>query len=428
MSDALFGVVRSRDLTVARLREAAAAAPKGAWTAGDEDGNTPLHHLIDNKAVTAAMVRAVAEVVGEEAWGATDEYGRTPVHRLMSNQAVTAEMVRAVGAVAGEAAWGVADVNGRTPLHWLMSRDQWLGTALLGAACEVAPPARWGQPNKNGAIPLALIGPYHRKLAAEGPAALVRTLQGAPAAMWEVPIGSATLLDWLGSNVKPPLGCDEVRLWARQYGKLVPRQGHPRVYDVVGLKKHGSGTSVVILAINVATKRRVALKFMANEEEWQRERAMRQLPDGEQLDPSHVVAILDACVLDDQGLEWCRQHPELAEFGYHHLIGMPAAEMDLSDALSHYPIAGHNRQKVVEILHQVAMRLKYMSEDCGRIHGDLVRRCSLAAFTRPRVEGRRCVTSCTAALAEASQSGPSGDRDEHRQAVGLGSDRPRRIV
>eukprot|EP01047_Picozoa_sp_COSAG01_P148416 COSAG01_NODE_81843_length_108_cov_189.555556_1_plen_29_part_10 len=29
------------------------------------------------------------------------------------------------------------------------------------------------------------------------------------------------------------------------------------------------------------------------------------------------------------------------------------------------------------------------------------------------------MTSCTAALAEASQSGPSGDRDEHRQAVGL---------
>jgi hypothetical protein len=114
-------------------------------------------------------------------------------------------------------------------------------------------------------------------------------------------------------------------------------------------------------------------------------------------------------VLDDQGLEWCRQHPELAEFGYHHLIAMPAAEMDLSDALSHYPIAGHNRQKVVEILHQVAMRLKYMSEDCGRIHGDLVRRCSLAAFTRPHVEERRCVTPCTAALAEASQSGPSGD-------------------
>jgi hypothetical protein len=114
-------------------------------------------------------------------------------------------------------------------------------------------------------------------------------------------------------------------------------------------------------------------------------------------------------VLDDQGFAWCRQHPELAEFGYPHLIGMPAAEMDLSDALSHYPIAGHNRQKVVEILHQVAMRLKYMSEDCGRIHGDLVRRCSLAAFTRPHVEERRRVTSCTAAFAEASQSGPSGD-------------------
>jgi hypothetical protein len=304
----------------------------------------------------------------------------------------------------------VADKYGKTPVHTLMYNTSALGTELLGVACEVVPPARWGEPDQHGNIPLALIGPSHKKLAAEGPAALVRTLQGAPAAMWKVQVGTDTLLDWLRNNVKPsPLKCDEVRLWARQYGKLVPRQGHPRVYDVVGLKKHGSGTSVVILAIDVATKRRVALKFMANEEEWQRERAMRQLPDGEQLDPSHVVAILDACVLDDQGLEWCRQHPELAEFGYQHLIGMPAAEMDLSDALSHYPIAGHNRQKVVEILHQVAMRLKYMSEDCGRIHGDLVRRCSLAAFTRPHVEERRRVTSCTAAFAEASQSGPSGD-------------------
>ena len=60
MSDELLGVVQSRELTVARLREAAAAAPKAAWTAADRGGMTPLHRLMMNRAVTAEMVRAVA--------------------------------------------------------------------------------------------------------------------------------------------------------------------------------------------------------------------------------------------------------------------------------------------------------------------------------------------------------------------------------
>ena len=55
-----------------------------------------------------------------------------------------------------------------------------------------------------------------------------------------------------------------------QYGKLQPRQGHPHYYNVIGLKIHSSETCVVILAVNVATNQRIALKFMANEEEWQR--------------------------------------------------------------------------------------------------------------------------------------------------------------
>jgi hypothetical protein len=248
--DKLYWVVSSEELTVARLREAAAAAPKGAWTVIDDRAyflssgrRTPLHHLMENKALTAEMVRAVAEVVGEQAWGVADGNRMTPLHHLIENEAVTAEMVRAV---AGKEACGVADEDGMTPLHDLMSIEDALDTELLGAACEAVPPAPWGAPNVCGEIPLARIGPRHTKLAAGGPAALVRALQGAPAATWTVPVGSATLLDWLGSNLTPPLGCDEVRLWARQYGKLVPRQGHPRVYDVVGLKKHGSGTSVVI--------------------------------------------------------------------------------------------------------------------------------------------------------------------------------------
>eukprot|EP01047_Picozoa_sp_COSAG01_P077584 COSAG01_NODE_14026_length_1505_cov_115.351351_1_plen_194_part_01 len=194
MSDELLGVVRSGELTVARLREAAAAAPQAAWTARDEygwegdDWATPLHYLMQNTAVTAEMVRAVGAVAGGAAWTAAGGGGATPLHELMENEALTAEMVRAVGEVVGEAAWGVANRSGRTPLHCLMFNDTALGTALLGAACEVVPPARWGEPCKYGFIPLARIGTYHEKLAAEGPAALVRTLQGAPAAMWEVPV------------------------------------------------------------------------------------------------------------------------------------------------------------------------------------------------------------------------------------------------
>eukprot|EP01049_Picozoa_sp_SAG25_P017497 SAG25_NODE_4553_length_791_cov_1.414740_1_plen_175_part_01 len=50
---------------------------------------------------------------------------------------------------------------------------------------------------------------------------------------------------------------------------------------------------------------------------------------------------------------------------------MSAAKRDLSDALSHYRIAGRDRRRVVGILYQVATHLRYMNDECGRIHGDL---------------------------------------------------------
>ena len=50
---------------------------------------------------------------------------------------------------------------------------------------------------------------------------------------------------------------------------------------------------------------------------------------------------------------------------------MPQAERDLSDLLSHGHIAGRDQAAIVAILREVATHLRYLHEDCNRIHGDL---------------------------------------------------------
>ena len=52
------------------------------------------------------------------------------------------------------------------------------------------------------------------------------------------------------------------------------------------------------------------------------------------------------------------------------LIVMPAAQMDLSDFLSHNRVAGMDIKAVVAIMQQIGQHVQYM-HTCGRIHGDL---------------------------------------------------------
>jgi hypothetical protein len=59
------------------------------------------------------------------------------------------------------------------------------------------------------------------------------------------------------------------------------------------------------------------------------------------------------------------------EASYPFLLVMPRARQDLSDALSHYRFAGRNQPQVQQIGYQIAGHLRYLNEECARIHGDL---------------------------------------------------------
>ena len=102
-----------------------------------------------------------------------------------------------------------------------------------------------------------------------------------------------------------------VKTWAQSYGTLRPRKDCDVFYRIIGLKVHGSETCIVIFAENVHTKDRVALKLMANEDEWQREKKMRLMDDGQKLDPAHVVDILADFALDDEAMDFCANHEEV---------------------------------------------------------------------------------------------------------------------
>ena len=103
----------------------------------------------------------------------------------------------------------------------------------------------------------------------------------------------------------------DVKMWAQSYGTLRPRRNYDVFYRIIGLKVHGSETCIVIFAENVETKDRVALKLMANKDEWQREKEMRLTVDGQKLDPSHVVDILADFELDEEAMDFCATHEEL---------------------------------------------------------------------------------------------------------------------
>ena len=152
-----------------------------------------------------------------------------------------------------------------------------------------------------------------------------------------------------------------LRQLAETYGTFL---GQYRLVDMI---VHNSATCVVIFAEDVKTTKMVALKLMRNEAEWLREKNMRKLPNGEELDRKHVMHLLvakaleeDADVLDSR-----------LKGGGRYLLVMEKAQHDLNDALSHYRWAGRDRAQVFEILYQVATHLAYLNEKCGRIHGDL---------------------------------------------------------
>ena len=86
------------------------------------------------------------------------------------------------------------------------------------------------------------------------------------------------------------------------------------------------------------------------------------------------MPLLDYFELDSDAVTYVQGEQRLdGSAAWTHMLTLPQAQHDLSDALSHYQIAGRDRQQVIDILDQVARHLKYMNDECGFIHGDLVR-------------------------------------------------------
>ena len=109
--------------------------------------------------------------------------------------------------------------------------------------------------------------------------------------------------------------------------------------------------------------------MMHNEEEWLREQDMRKLANGDPLDSTHVLQLLNAVEVEgDAGAMDSRLK---GDDSYKYMLTMPQAKSDLNDALSHTRLAGRNRAQVVKILYQIATHLRYLNEQCHRIHGDL---------------------------------------------------------
>ena len=70
---------------------------------------------------------------------------------------------------------------------------------------------------------------------------------------------------------------------------------------------------------------------MAHEDQWHREKAMRQINADVMLDGMHVMEILESFVLDEKAIQYCALHEELkSDTGtvYRYLIVMPAAVSD----------------------------------------------------------------------------------------------------
>ena len=162
----------------------------------------------------------------------------------------------------------------------------------------------------------------------------------------------------------------DVRQWAMTYGTFCPRRDRSLVYRLVGRSVHISGTCLLIFAQDIMQNNApVALKLMHNEEEWLREQDMRKLANGDPLDSTHVLQLLNAVEIEgDAGAMDSRLK---GDDSYKYMLTMPQAKSDLNDALSHTRFAGRNRAQVVKILYQIATHLQYLNEQCHRIHGDL---------------------------------------------------------
>ena len=130
-----------------------------------------------------------------------------------------------------------------------------------------------------------------------------------------------------------------------------------------GTKVHESETCIIILAEDVKSPNnaRFALKLMANEDEWQREKETRLHGDRKELG-LHILDIIDSFV-DEKARASSQQSP------FAHV--MQAAGCLLDDFLSYSRAAGMDLGFVTALMLQIGQHLQYMHVNLKCCHGDL---------------------------------------------------------
>ena len=138
-------------------------------------------------------------------------------------------------------------------------------------------------------------------------------------------------VEWLASSFdsKQRLAINVATLKNRQHlERCMLYLERYRMTDAVTV--HDSDTTLILIAEDVKRERRVALKLMADEAGWQREISMRAMQRAAQLS-LHILELLDSFI-DEKAKKCADPRP--------FVVVMPAAEMDLSNFLSHHRVAG----------------------------------------------------------------------------------------
>ena len=177
------------------------------------------------------------------------------------------------------------------------------------------------------------------------------------------------------TSVKDTLGRKAIDMASPKYKEaMLERLFLFQRYEIRdGVAEHESETCIVRLAIDHKDGgRNVALKFIRNRDDFEREVSFRQKCD---FDVEFVVSCLRLYDGDDDD-QGSRFGNEAVRKGYYrYCLVMPAAGRNLGTVLTHEHIAGRDWKKLMFISQQLIEAVKHVHEK-GYIHGDIKRKKS----------------------------------------------------
>ena len=167
----------------------------------------------------------------------------------------------------------------------------------------------------------------------------------------------------LAINIAPKSYIDVIKPYLYYY----------RRYEIVdGPPEHQSATCIVRIATlhpldSSEEERQVALKFMKNPDQFERELIVREKYN---LDPSYVLNAITQHNSDEDP-EYKKEVEKSEDYhAYPYLLVLPRADRNLGSMLVHERFAGRDMQMVRLISEHIAKGLLHMEEK-GLIHGDI---------------------------------------------------------